>query len=887
MKCISFQNLHIVFYLTIFISYRGIYVSCSPNVSTTNSAFKCLPDQTTALLQFKQDFSFQKPNFSYYYYHCSMFSNPYYNDIQPDSYPKMKFWKEEKDCCSWDGVTCHMKTGHVVGLDLSHSWLQGPLRSNSSLFKLHQLQKINLAYNNFTFCHIPSEFGQLSRLTDLILYYSMFSGQIPSEISCLTNLVYLGLSSFKNYDDTSFLYLKRVDLTSFIQNMTNLRRLYLRHVNLSSSVPESLTNLSSLTHLSLGGCGLYGKFPEELFQLPKLEFIQVPCNYLLNGFLPQFQNSSSLRQLNLAITNFSGKLPVSIGHLESLSAFVICQCNFVGPLPSSIWNLSNLSIVDLSFNHFNSHELPSTLGNHAKPNLVALWLRSAQFSGEIPSSIGNLTQLKHLDISYNSLSLPKVNTISELPKFQTLYLASCNLSEFPKFLKTQDQLEHLDLSNNRIEGQIPKWFWGIANKKLDFLDLSGNKLQGSLSVPPLFTSFFDISENNLTGKIHPSFRNWTNLKVLDMSENRFSGTIPQWLGNFGTSLEILNLHGNNIHGSLHQMLTKSSMLHLKKLDLSHNQLRGKVPQFLRNCSKLQVLNLGHNQISDTFPFWLQSMPELQVLVLRQNKFYGPIWHPPKFWSFERLHIMDLSFNNFSGSLPSEYFTDWVAMIQRPCGNTEQLRYVEDKLYPFKHYLNSITVINKGLEMKSMRILTAFTSIDLSNNRFDGEIPSSIGNLQALVVLNLSSNNFTGSIPPSLGNMSELESLDLSRNKLTCRIPQQLTDLTFLEYLNLSQNQLTGPIPRGSQFETFSSSSYVQNPELYGPPLSRICDKEDSPIFHQDNEVESEDGFTWKPVVVGYGFGIVVGFIIGHVTLSQRRSNWFWRSSVGKFIHAAC
>ncbi|KAF3456723.1 hypothetical protein FNV43_RR01377 [Rhamnella rubrinervis] len=552
MKCISFQNLHIVFYLTIFISYRGIYVSCSPNVSTTNSAFKCLPDQTTALLQFKQDFSFQKPNFSYYYYHCSMFSNPYYNDIQPDSYPKMKFWKEEKDCCSWDGVTCDMKTGHVVGLDLSHSWLQGPLRSNSSLFKLHQLQKINLAYNNFTFCHIPSEFGQLSRLTDLILYYSMFSGQIPSEISCLTNLVYLG------------------------------------------------------------------------------------------------------------------------------------------PLPSSIWNLSNLSIVDLSFNHFNSHELPSTLGNHAKPNLVALWLRSAQFSGEIPSSIGNLTQLKHLDISYNSLSLPKVNTISELPKFQTLYLASCNLSEFPKFLKTQDQLEHLDLSNNRIEDIESAW----------------------------------------------EQHSWECTDV-----------------------------------------NKSSMLHLKKLDLSHNQ-------FTREGSTIREIAYARATSS----------------CVAQNKFYGPIWHPPKFWSFERLHIMDLSFNNFSGSLPSEYFTDWVAMIQRPW-KCEQLRYVEDKLYPFKHYLNSITVIDKGLEMKSMRILTTFTSIDLSNNRFDGEIPSSI--------------------------------------------------------------------------------------ELYGPPLSRICDKEDSPIFHQDNEVESEDGFTWKPVVVGYGFGIVVGFIIGHVTLSQRRSNWFWQSSVGKFIHAAC
>ena len=100
-----------------------------------------------------------------------------------------------------------------------------------------------------------------------------------------------------------------------------------------------------------------------------------------------------------------------------------------------------------------------------------------------------------------------------------------------------------------------------------------------------------------------------------MSHNHFSGTIPQWLGNFGTSPEILNLRGNNFHGSLPQMFTNGSMHNLNTLDLSDNQLQGKVPQFLINCSKLQVLNVGDNQISDTFPFLIKNLPELQVLVL--------------------------------------------------------------------------------------------------------------------------------------------------------------------------------------------------------------------------------------------------------------------------------
>ena len=81
--------------------------------------------------------------------------------------------------------------------------------------------------------------------------------------------------------------------------------------------------------------------------------------------------------------------------------------------------------------------------------------------------------------------------------------------------------------------------------------------------------------------------------------------------------------------------------------------------------------------------------------------------------------MDLSFNNFSGSLSSESFTNWVAMTHAPNGNKEQWRYMVE-IYSFHYYLSSMTVINKGLEMELERILKTFIFIDLSNNRFDGE-----------------------------------------------------------------------------------------------------------------------------------------------------------------------
>ncbi|KAF3457447.1 hypothetical protein FNV43_RR02105 [Rhamnella rubrinervis] len=870
MKSTSYENSYsLMFYFILLVSCFCSYASCSkyPNVSTTASTsslviISCLPDQSNALLQFKGEFASIKPDFTSYYYYYPYYINPFYDADVHESYPKMTSWKKEKDCCSWDGVTCNNKTGKVVALDLSNSWLQGPLRSNSSLFKLNALQEINLSYNNFSFSIIPSEFVHLPRLTHLNLSYSMFSGHIPSEISFLSHLVSLSLSSFLNYDATNLLHLRKLDFTNLIQNMTNLRHFCLHHVNISSSIPKSLANLSSLTTLSLGGCSLHGKFPEKVFQLSKLEVIRVPFNYLLTGILPEFEPSNSLRVVNLDFTKFSGKLPNSIGNLNSLSRLALYECNFLKPLPSSFWNLSQLTHLDLSSNYFSGHVLPSALGNLVK--LKVLLLHSSQFSGEVPSSIENLTQLQILLLNNNSFSGQIQNLLGNLTKLETLSISSNNFSgQIPASLGNLNELKVLDLTDNNLDGVIPSSLFTMPS--LNTLLLASNQFTGPLIIQNISSS---------------------QLEILDLGENKLNGRIPRWLG---SSIEILNLQGNNFNESIpHEIFTNGSMHNrMRVVDLSQNQFQGRVPQSLINCSKLQVLNLGHNQISDTFPFWLQSLPKLQVLILRSNKFFGPIWHPNKYFGFINLGTLDLSFNNFNGSLPSEYFKNWGYMSKGPDGNKLDVTYfskhkqLPDHSYIYKY---SVSVMNKGSEMELWKALNIFMSIDLSNNKLDGEIPSSIGNLESLITLNLSSNNFTGTIPLSFGNMSELESLDLSKNKLSGRIPQQLADLTFLGYLNVSHNQLTGPIPQGTQLDTFSYSSFEGNPGLCGSQLSKKCKNTDTPIpFLSKDEEESENSFTWKVVAMGYACGFVVVVVIVHVILS-RRSSWFWRSFVGRYFY---
>ncbi|XVF78879.1 hypothetical protein PTKIN_Ptkin14bG0172900 [Pterospermum kingtungense] len=191
-----------------------------------------------------------------------------------------------------------------------------------------------------------------------------------------------------------------------------------------------------------------------------------------------------------------------------------------------------------------------------------------------------------------------------------------------------------------------------------------------------------------------------------------------------------------------------------------------------------------------------------------------------------------------------------------------------------YYQDSIVVTMKGVDITFERIQTIFTAIDISSNKFYGEIPEVIGKLSSLQVLNFSHNELTGHIPSSLGNLRALESLDLSSNKLVGKIPDQLTALNFLAVLNLSYNQLVGLIPQGNQFYSFPNDSYIGNLGLCEFPLSKRCGYDEPPalpVFHEEGD--SAFGLDWKFVLMGYGCGMVFGFSAGYIMLTIQKPKW--------------
>ncbi|PHT73838.1 hypothetical protein T459_21115 [Capsicum annuum] len=192
-------------------------------------------------------------------------------------------------------------------------------------------------------------------------------------------------------------------------------------------------------------------------------------------------------------------------------------------------------------------------------------------------------------------------------------------------------------------------------------------------------------------------------------------------------------------------------------------------------------------------------------------------------------------------------------------NSGTRKYVADRYFIF--YSNTLIVTTKGLDLELPRVLTTEVIINLSRNRFEGYLPSIIGDLVGLRTLNLSHNGLEGVIPESLHQLSILESLDFSSNKIGGEIPQQLVSLTSLEVLNLSHNYLVGCIPKGKQFDTFDNSLYLGNDGLRGLPLSKDWGGDDgvpqatTPVELDDEEEDEGDLISWQAVLMGFGCGL--------------------------------
>ncbi|KAD3066685.1 hypothetical protein E3N88_34565 [Mikania micrantha] len=713
-------------------------------------------DECSMLFQFKENMSINN--------HASSDSR---------AYPKAASWnlnrsEGARNCCLWDGVECRPRET-VTGKE-------APVRRESQ----EKLQGA-IAFC----CRIERKKNVMARMLEAGPRWFPY-GEVPKQISHLRNIVSLDLTG-------NPLKLQSPDFLNLVQNFSEyLRELFLSEVNIDSEIPNILVNSSVLTSLVMRNCGLGGNFPTDILNLKTLQVIDVQGNHNLTGYIHDFYGDSDLKHLIVAGTNFQGYLPDSIGNLTHLNKLNLSSCAFTGSLPRSISNLTQLTVLDLGNNFFSGPVPPfssllklsylnlafidfnksnNCVWFNKFRNLSCLDLRYTNLNCEIPSSIGNQTQLT--DVYFNGNHM---------------------IGKLPSSLVNLTHLKALDLFGNQLTGSLHSL---ESLSKLTYLSLSGNNFQ-KWKLPDWFGKLnkitrLDLSDVHLEGEIPSSFFNLTQVQVLDLSTNQLEGQLPRSLMNL-QNLESFLLLDNNISG----VLDLDHLLSLKKLkylylggnritlsvtDSQTNETRPKFialdmsscnlkvfPEFLKFQDQLLELYLDNNKIGGLIPGWMWNISKdtLTRLSLTENLLTGFEQHlPVAHWV--RLQILDLSHNMLQGLIP----------VLPPSA---------------KYFIasnNSLT----GEFPSSICNSPSLELLDLSFNNITGSIPPCLEKLSnSLIVLNVRSNNLQGAIPNICTNESKLQMISLSDNKLEGQVPRSLENCESLQILDLGYNLIEGMFP---------------------------------------------------------------------------------------------
>ncbi len=262
-------------------------------------------------------------------------------------------------------------------------------------------------------------------------------------------------------------------------------------------------------------------------------------------------------------------------------------------------------------------ELWDGVSTDADGSIVYLYLGDNSLTGEIPSELGNLSNLKLLGLEVNSLTGKIPPELGNLSNLELLGLSETYLDEIPPALGNLSNLEHLYLSFNQLTGEIPAELGNLAN--LRTLDLSGNSLT---EIPPELGNLSNLWHLGLSrdylGELPPELGNLSNLRTLDLSGNSLT-EIPPELGNLA-NLEDLDLDDNSLTAI---PLELGDLANLEDLDLDDNSLTA-IPPELGDLANLEDLDLSGNSLTGEIPPELGDLANLEDLRLDDNLLTGEI-----------------------------------------------------------------------------------------------------------------------------------------------------------------------------------------------------------------------------------------------------------------------
>nr|ACJ03072.1 HB06p [Malus floribunda] len=571
--------------------------------------------------------------------------------------------------------------------------------------------------------------------------------------------------------------------------------LHLKHLNYldlsynnfqGMQIPSFLGSLKTLRYLNLSEAGFRGLIPPQLGNLTNLHFLSLSDNLKVEN-LEWISSLFHLKYLDLSSVNVSkasnwlqaiNKLPFLVElHM------VDCQLDHIPPLP--IINFTSLSVLDLSENSFDSL-MPRWV--FSLRNLTSLYLENCGFQGTFSShpkepdlSLDNLCELMDLDLSYNKFN----GNASDI--FESLSVCG------------PDRIKSLSLSKNNFSGHLTEQVGEFRN--LSHLEIYGNSISGPIPISLGNLScleFLIISDNRFNGTLPEVLGQLKMLSYLEISDNPFEGVVSEAHFSHLTKLKHFIAARNPL--TLKTSRDWLPPFQLERLWLDYWHLGPEFPVWLRTQTQLKLLSLPNTEISDTFPTWFWNISsQLWTVNLSSNQLHGEIQGIVG----GSLFSVDLSFNQFNGSLPLVSSSVSSLDLSGSSFSGSLFHFFCDRMNEPKNLV----------------------SLHLRDNFLTGEIPNCLMNWKRLSILNLNSNKLTGNIPSSIGYLESLVSLHLHNNHLYGELPLSMQNCTGLLVVNLGQNKFSGSIPTwiGTSLPNLMILNIRSN-KLQGDIRHELCDR---------------------------------------------------------------
>ena len=604
---------------------------------------------------------------------------------------------DDSSPCDWFGVSCWTVSeegaleGRVRSLHLYDNNLDGVIPAE--LFRMKYLHTLRIARNAKvtlplskigSSTHIryldfsqtaTNNFDGLDEASSTFAYLVAdgldLGGTLPSQILALEGLKLLSMSECKLIGT----------LPSELGLLTNLNELYLFDNEIHGSIPSTLGQIGGLRMLSLAQNQLTGTIPSSFNDLQKLEALsltdQVNKGGGITGSLTPFGFHPSLVSIQLGYNRLTGSIPMQL--LEGVSF------------------LNNVLMVGLEHN-----QLTGTVpGELAKFPLMDLELRGnklvavdellCQKSDWMGGNVGFFgcdailcpvgTGVSGGRQRFEDAPCEKCPDTSALGGTSATWMgrASC-YTEF-QFEKTDEQ-ELVELLFQQTKGS--QWnnnrCWsageddtGTPVHVCEWYGISCDETKSIVSIT--------LGTNNLQGRFPTEIFMLPNLEQLSLFGNDELEVSLDGIEN-AENLRSLILDGTGL-ASLDGIGKARS---LTELNVRNNKLKGTLSDELSRLINIESLDISKNAFEGPIPYWINNLPSLSTLLASNNNFNGPL---PDFGNFGSLSVIDLSFNNLYGEIPSTF-------------------------------LKSLSGSDKVV-------------VDLSNNRIDGSIPRELSRLSRLTI----------------------------------------------------------------------------------------------------------------------------------------------------------